>query len=125
MSAAARAVDYADVQGIVRFGYAHLTEACYLLLRVRDADAARAWLRDAPVTSAVALAQPPQSALQVAFTAPGLRALGVPDGVVSAFSLEFVTGMGDDESRSRRIGDVGRNAPSGWRWGTGDDRSRT
>ncbi len=120
VNAAARAVDYADVQGIVRFGYKHMTEACYLLLRIRDAAAARAWLRDAPVAGAVALAQPPQSALQVAFTAPGLRALGVADTVVSAFSLEFVTGMGDDESRSRRIGDVGRNAPPSWRWGTGD-----
>jgi deferrochelatase/peroxidase EfeB len=121
VSAPPRAVDYADVQGVVRFGYKHLTEACYLLLRIRDASAARAWLRDAPVTSAAELPQPPTSALQVAFTAPGLRALGVPDRVVSAFSFEFVGGLGDDESRSRRIGDVGANAPSGWRWGVGDN----
>jgi Dyp-type peroxidase family len=119
-AAAAGKVDYADVQGVVRFGYKRLTEACYLLLRVRDAAAARAWLRDTPVSSAMELAQPPKSALQIAFTANGLRALGVPDGVVSAFSLEFVSGMAGDESRSRRIGDVGANDPSGWRWGAGD-----
>ncbi len=119
-AAPARAVDFADVQGIVRFGYKKLTEACYLLLRVRDAAAARAWLRAAPVASAVERAAPPETALQVAFTAPGLRALGVPDGVVSAFSLEFLEGMGGSESRSRRIGDLGPNAPSGWRWGAND-----
>ena len=36
---APRAVDYADVQGIVRFGYKHMTEACYLLLRIRMLEA--------------------------------------------------------------------------------------
>ena len=25
-----------DIQGLVRFGYKHLTEACFLLLRVKD-----------------------------------------------------------------------------------------
>ncbi|HTD37384.1 MAG TPA: hypothetical protein VK669_07710 [Candidatus Limnocylindrales bacterium] len=115
-----RAVDYADVQGIVRYGYGALTEACFLLLRVRDAAAARAWLRAAPVTNAVELPKPPQTALQVAFTARGLRALGVAEPVVSQFSLEFLEGMGGDASRSRRIGDLGPNAPSEWRWGTGD-----
>ena len=28
-------VDFADIQGIVRFGYKHMTEACYVLLRSR------------------------------------------------------------------------------------------
>ena len=46
-------VDYADVQGLVRFGYRRMTEASYALLRVKDPAAARAWLRSAPVTSAV------------------------------------------------------------------------
>jgi hypothetical protein len=44
--------DYADVQGLVRFGYRKMTKASYALLRVKDAVAARAWLRSAPVTSA-------------------------------------------------------------------------
>jgi deferrochelatase/peroxidase EfeB len=114
------AVDFADVQGIVRYGYKHLTEACYYLLRVKDAGAARAWLLDAPVTNAVEQQPPPPAATQVAFTAPGLRALRVPEGVVSGFSYEFIAGMAGDASRSRRLGDVGANAPSSWRWGTAD-----
>ena len=45
------AVDYGDVQGLVRYGYAHMTEARFLLLRIKDPRAPRAWLRAAPVTS--------------------------------------------------------------------------
>ena len=45
-------VDYGDVQGLVRFGYGKMKEASYAHLRVKDVAAARAWLRNAPVTSA-------------------------------------------------------------------------
>jgi deferrochelatase/peroxidase EfeB len=112
----ARRVDYDDTQGLVRFGYGGLTEACYVLARVRNAAAARAWLRAAPVTNAVALDQAPPTALQIAFTAPGLEALGVPRAVIDAFSHEFVSGM-TEPSRSRRLGDIGVDAPSRWIWG--------
>ena len=46
------AVDYADVQGLVRFGYGKMKEASYALLRVKDAPAARSWLRTAAITNA-------------------------------------------------------------------------
>ena len=109
-------VDLNDVQGIVRFGYGKMTEASYALLRIRDAAAARAWLRAAPVTSAVTMDPPPTVALQVAFTAGGLAELGLPSSVIDAFSPEFITGM-TEESRTRRLGDVGTNAPAQWAWG--------
>jgi Dyp-type peroxidase family len=112
-------VDYADVQGIVRFGYRRMTEASYALLRVRSAEAARAWLRTAPITSAVTQQPPPPTAIQVAFTAGGLSALGLPAAVLAQFSPEFLGGMVAD-NRSRRLGDVGSNAPSAWAWGNGD-----
>ena len=111
------AVNYSDIQGLVRFGYAKLTEAAFLLLRVRDAGAARAWIKSAPISTAVELSQSPRSALQVAFTCEGLRALGAPDTLLAGFSAEFLTGMSGDESRSRRLGDVGANAPAYWSWG--------
>jgi Dyp-type peroxidase family len=109
-------VDYADVQGLVRFGYKRMTEAAYLLVRIKDAAAARAWLRAAPVTSAAPLDPPPTTALQVAFTAPGLKTLGVADAALAGFSSEFVAGMTPD-ARARRLGDVGANASSQWDWG--------
>jgi Dyp-type peroxidase family len=113
-------VDYDDVQGLVRFGYKRMTEATYALVRVRNVAAARSWLRSAPITSAVERNPPPSTALHVAFTAPGLRSLGVAGSVLAGFSHEFLAGM-TEASRSRRLGDVGRNAPSQWEWGAAAD----
>ena len=109
-----------DVQGLVRFGYRHLTEACYLLLRVKDPAAARAWLAEAPITSAVRADPLPQTALHVAFTSEGLRALEVAADLCAEFSAEFVAGMASDAARARRLGDVGANDPGNWRWGAGE-----
>lgn len=111
------AVDYGDVQGLVRYAYAHMTEARFLLVRVADPAAARAWLRAAPVTTAARSAPRPATALQVAFTREGLDALGVPAGVLQGFSAEFLSGMAGEESRSRRLGDVGVSSPAEWQWG--------
>jgi len=116
----ARPVELDDVPGLVRFGYKQLTEACFLLLRVKDAAAARGWLARAPVTSAVNADPLPQTALHVAFTSEGLRALAVAPDLCAEFSAEFVAGMASDPARARRLGDVGANDPGGWRWGTGE-----
>jgi Dyp-type peroxidase family len=116
----ARAVDLADVQGIVRYGYGPLTQAYYLLLRVRDARAAKRWLGATEFAYAKPVGASPQSALQIAFTAPGLRALGLGEATLAGFSAEFLSGMSAEASRSRRLGDTGDSAPSAWRWGYGD-----
>jgi deferrochelatase/peroxidase EfeB len=118
--AAASAIDLDDIQGIVRFGHGKLTRAVFYLLQIRDAAAARQWIREAPLTSAVTRKPLPASALQVALTSRGMINLGVPPKIVQEFSPEFVTGMAADDSRSRRLGDVGINAPSHWDWGAGD-----
>ncbi len=111
-------VDLADVQGLVRFGHGHMTMTRYDLLEVRDADAARAWVRMAlpDVVSARKASPRPSTALQLAFSAPGLRELGISESVIADFSHEFRTGMAA-ESRARQIGDVGSNAPQHWLWG--------
>ena len=112
-------LDFSDVQGLLRFGYKHHTEGAFALLRVRNRAAARAWLAKAQVGTAAKGPLPP-TVLQVAFTAPGLQALGVPDGVTSSFAPEFVAGLGTDPNRARRLGDVGNNDPAHWQWGGGD-----
>jgi deferrochelatase/peroxidase EfeB len=111
-------IDYSDVQGLVRFGYAKMKQASYVHLRVKDVAAARAWLRSAPVANAVTKTPPPSTAIHVAFTAPGLEALGVPPSILAAFAPEFLTGMAD-ANRARHLGDVGSNAPAQWEWGYG------
>jgi deferrochelatase/peroxidase EfeB len=110
-------VDFADIQGLMRFGYGALTESSFLLLRIRDASAARAWLASAPISNAVALSHAPDTALQVAFTCEGLRSLGLDEDILAEFSAEFYSGMSGDENRSRRLGDVGANSPQYWQWG--------
>ena len=111
-------VDEADIQGLLRFSYKRMTQARFQLLRIKDAAAARAWLRSADVTTAAFLPrdQRPSTALQIAFTTGGLRALGLPESVIEGFSHEFRTGMAT-EHRSRLLGDVGANGPGEWTWG--------
>ena len=116
----APSADAGDIQGILRAGYGTLSEASFLLLRIVDAGAARAWLGQAPITTVGHLDRHMATALQVALTADGMRALGVADNVIAGFSAEFVAGMAGEEARSRRLGDVGANAPSRWRWGAAE-----
>jgi deferrochelatase/peroxidase EfeB len=110
-------VDFGDVQGIVRFGHGRLADAAFLLLEVVDPDAARSWLQTAPVTTAVATHTPPATALQIALTCQGLEALGVDAETIAQFPEEFLSGMAAEENRSRRLGDIGANAPARWAWG--------
>lgn len=108
--------DFQDIQGLVRFAHNHLGSARYILLNIADAAAARAWLASAPITSA-ATTQKPDVALQVAFTHEGLVKIGLPTRMLKDFSDEFIVGMTGDESRSRRLGDIGQNDPGHWHWG--------
>jgi deferrochelatase/peroxidase EfeB len=109
--------EFEDIQRLVRYGNGHLPEACFMLLQVRDASAARDWLQAAPVTNVEQAGSRPERALQVAFTAAGLQALEVPAAVIQDFSDEFIVGMNGDVNRSRRLGDIGANAPEHWQWG--------
>ncbi|GAB3274295.1 peroxidase [Parahaliea aestuarii] len=106
-----------DVQGLVRFGHGHLSRSVFHLLWIVDVEAARAWLQQAPVTSAAAGGERPAQVLQLAFSAAGLCALGIDREIVSDFSAEFNAGMAGDSNRSRRLGDIGANDPGRWRWG--------
>jgi deferrochelatase/peroxidase EfeB len=109
--------NFGDLQALLRFGHKKLSDTCFLLLNVQDADAAKQWLSTAPISSAMTADPQPGRALQIAFSADGLRALGVEESVIQGFSDEFITGMSGHESRSRRLGDIGTNAPEDWEWG--------
>lgn len=119
MTTPALTVELDDIQGMVRFGYKRHTQACFLLMRVKQPSAARAWLATVAVATAATTEPPPDTALQVALSREGLQALGVADDIVNAFSSEYVAGLGNDAARSRRLGDVGPNAPDRWQWGSG------
>ncbi len=119
--AAMKPAEFTDIQGFVRFGYRHMTEACFVLVKIKDAAAARAWISGVLplVTSAEERSPRPTRALHVAFTPSGLKKLGVPAQIVNGFSLEFRDGIAGNANRSRRLGDTGTSAPEGWEWGLG------
>lgn len=113
-------VDQTDIQGLVASGFPDLNDAVYLLLTIKDPEAARRWLNTAPLTTASQTLSPLSSALQVAFTAAGLEKIGATSAVMEGFSHEFLSGMAGDENRSRRLGDTGSNSPAKWSWGAGE-----
>ncbi len=109
-------IETSDVQGLIAHGYPDLKAATYLLLRIEDANTARAWLASIADQVTPAPAYPSDSALNIAFTASGLAGLGLRTDVLQQFSDEFTAGM-TTTHRRRMFGDVGPSAPESWVWG--------
>ncbi|HWT98982.1 MAG TPA: hypothetical protein VN229_15250 [Terriglobales bacterium] len=113
--------DAQDVQALIWSGFGKLRGCCYLLLRVTDGQAARAWLRNQHPATIVDIESSFQTEItQIAVTAAGLQALGCAAEGIQGFSPEFVAGMARDPSRSGRLGDIAANAPQHWHWGAGE-----
>ena len=112
-------LDLGDIQGLFARGYREHRYARFTIFTIAEAPAGRAlleWLLPHLTTAA------PFSgdvALQVAFTASGLRELGLPDHVVTGFAAEFRQGM-TNPNRSRFLGDAEESDPRGWAWGGPD-----
>jgi Dyp-type peroxidase family len=105
-----------DIQGLVARGYGTLRAATFVLLRIDDPAAARAWLGVMAGEVATAERADRSEAMHVALTHSGLRGLGLPEGSMTGFPDEFASGMTTDHRR-RILSDVGESAPERWRWG--------
>ena len=105
----------ADTQGFITSGYGHLRSAAYLFVRMHDAAGARRWIRaiEASILAANGERLKPASAVNVAFTASGLVACGLPGRVVCTFPSEFQEGI-TAPHRSRVLGDTDDSAPARW-----------
>lgn len=116
--------DLVDIQGFVTSGYGHLPLARYVLLQVADAARAQTWLGQLAgmVTTAAPWPETPGGkvkpvcAYNVAFTATGLAALGLPATVRCTFPIEFLEGMATP-ARSKLLGDRDGSAPEHWSFG--------
>jgi Dyp-type peroxidase family len=108
-------IDLADLQGDILRAYGNAyAHTAYLFFRVEDAGAGRAWLRG--LLPRVTTAEPwgdgkPPATLNLAVTAAGVTALGVPDAVLATFSHEFRAGMA---ARAPTLGDAGPSDPANW-----------
>ena len=103
-----------DIQGLLLKGYAELTHAAFLLLKINDPEAFRSWLNAVWPEIATAQTQGPRR-MNLAFTASGLRKLGLGEEVLGTFSREFREGM---SHRRQQLGD--EDSPSGWEFGDDD-----
>lgn len=111
------ALEYDDIQGIIFRGYGNLPAASFVMLHIeadRQSDAKR-WLAEIAneVTNAERKTQR-ESAVHLAFTLAGMRALGVDRR--TRFSCEFEDEITAPHKR-RILGDHGTSAPEHWRWG--------
>lgn len=109
-------LELADIQGLTVRGYSRLPYATFLLMSVEEADSARsvlsAWAEE--VTDGAVC--PQHEAINIAFTAHGIRQLTARTEVPTGFSHAFASGM-TSPSRSRLLGDAGDADPAQWRWG--------
>ena len=112
-------VELEDIQGLVASGYNHLPHACFLLLEIADATAARGWLAQLGGELTTAAGRVEGDAVNVALTPSGLQKLGVPPSALAGFSREFQDGI-TEPSRARVLGDSGDSAPDRWAWGAPD-----
>lgn len=113
-------LERADLQGFVVSGYGRMHHAKYAFLSVADPALARRWLAEVAGRITTSERSQPRRCLNVAFTAAGLRALGLADADLRTFAVPFREGMAVAH-RSRLLGDLGASDPSQWAWGARDD----
>jgi len=109
-------LEVGDLQGLVVSGYARMHHAVYAFLSVVEPAAGREWLAGLATRVTTSERSQERRCLNVAFTATGLRALGIPDADVRTFAVPFHEGMAVPH-RSRLLGDSGASDPSQWAWG--------
>jgi Dyp-type peroxidase family len=109
-------LDLDDVQGLIVRAHGALPAASFLLLGVTDAAAAGCWVAASASLVASGRSRPDGTAMHIAFTSAGLRALGLGGAVVELFANEFTEGM-VTAFRQRLLGDTGESAPKTWAWG--------
>lgn len=109
-------IELSDVQGFLIHEYADMQYSRYSFLKVTDANAAKRFI--ALHTGEITDAKNPgkTDCLNIAFTSPGLIALGLKTENLDTFIREFREGMYTPH-RQRLLGDFDSSDPSNWRWG--------
>ncbi len=110
-------LDPPDTQGLMVSSYKDMTCAAYLLFRVSDPRAARAWLSRLADHVTTAEGPQPVRSLNVALTYEGLVSLGLSVDTLRTFPHAFRDGMASAR-RSRKLGDTQESAPANWDWGS-------
>jgi Dyp-type peroxidase family len=111
-----------DIQGLLRHGYPYFHDAIYCLFTIEDVPRFGDWLevlRDGWIDEAYdrkVKVEGENFGAAVAFTASGMRKLGLDADAMRTFPSEFQEGM-VAPYRARLLGDSGASAPGEWDWG--------
>ena len=116
---------FADMQGLLRWGYGNLHFARYVLFQFGSSNGARAWLSEVEpdITRAAEAfdADPKENAINVAFTYDGIKMFELNEPTLNTFPSELIEGM-TTPHRQRILGDTGKSAPENWEWGWTDNK---
>ncbi len=105
-----------DMQGIIVRGYSELPAAVFLLISVKDANAAKRWLKTIAPSITTGAQKPTVAAVNIAITFEGLKALGLNETALDSFPMELQDGM-ITKHKQQFLGDYGTSDPANWEWG--------
>ena len=109
-------IETQDIQGIILKGYSNLPAADFVLLGIKDAAAVKKWLKNNVSAITTGTQKPQETAMNLAFTFDGLKALGVDAKTMESFPMEMEDGM-LTRHKQDYLGDYGTSDPAGWDWG--------
>lgn len=115
------AIDFDDVQGNILRGY-RVHFARHFALALGNAAGARSFVKglvsgdeaaSPQITTAAHWRDRPEYFLNIGFTWGGLKAIGLPDGILQNFPAAFREGPADAE-RAKHVGDTEASKPKHW-----------
>lgn len=109
-------INFSNIQSLILYAYKDLHHATYLMLHIEHPDLFKQWLGDNIDNITASNTRAESTALNIAFTAPGLHKLNLSQHTYQQFSREFKEGIATNK-RSQLLGDDGSNAPERWHWG--------
>mgnify|MGYP002700486135 FL=1 len=109
-------INFSNIQSLILYAYKDLHHAAYLMLHIEQPDLFKQWLGDNVENITISDSQAESTALNIAFTAPGLHKLNLSQHTYQQFSREFKEGIATNK-RSQLLGDEGSNSPENWNWG--------
>ncbi len=109
-------LELSDIQGYIVRGYKHMMYSRYVLLNITDPASAKKFILEQSEHIMSVAGYSDTNCLNIAFTAEGLRALGLKEPNIQNFTREFREGM-TTPHRQRLLGDFDSSAPTEWIWG--------
>jgi Dyp-type peroxidase family len=110
-------LETSDIQGIIVRGYSELSAAVFLLIGIKECEAAKRWLKKIAPEITTGAQKPTNDSLNIALTFEGLKVLGLNETALESFPMELQDGM-ITKHKQQFLGDYGTSDPANWEWGS-------